>query len=185
LRTRLIQPATATINSSHGCATLLIMEDSILSWRSARRRVASQGPVEKGVMRRSSFWTGSERAPRGRSAYPDRGCYWVRRRLQPNVWSIFAEDIARGAYRLEHLTADDLMRVAASIRPSNAYVKELADALCRAPDSRRLGEPRSRGRGQKARRDLRLRFQEPSRSRVSPGKGPSSGIRLPMESAAA
>ena len=27
-------------------------------------------------------------------------------------WSIFVEDIARGAYRLEHLTADDLTRVA-------------------------------------------------------------------------
>ena len=38
--------------------------------------------------------------------------YWIRKRLQPEVWSIFVEDIARGAYRLEHLTADDLTRVA-------------------------------------------------------------------------
>ena len=38
--------------------------------------------------------------------------YWIRKRLQPEVWSIFVEDIARGAYRLEHLTDDDLTRVA-------------------------------------------------------------------------
>lgn len=38
--------------------------------------------------------------------------YWIRKRLQPEVWSIFIEDIARGAYRLEHLQANDLMRVA-------------------------------------------------------------------------
>ena len=38
--------------------------------------------------------------------------YWIRKRLQPEVWSIFVEDIARGAYRLEHLTLDDLIRVA-------------------------------------------------------------------------
>jgi predicted nucleic acid-binding protein len=37
--------------------------------------------------------------------------YWIRKRLQPEVWSIFVEDIARGAYRLEHLTAEDLERV--------------------------------------------------------------------------
>ena len=39
--------------------------------------------------------------------------YWIRKRLQPEVWSIFVEDIARGAYRLQHLTADDLIRVTA------------------------------------------------------------------------
>jgi len=38
--------------------------------------------------------------------------YWIRKRLQPEVWSIFVEDIARGAYRLEPLTADDLIHVA-------------------------------------------------------------------------
>jgi hypothetical protein len=37
--------------------------------------------------------------------------YWIRKRLQPEVWSTFVEDIARGAYRLEHLTAEDLERV--------------------------------------------------------------------------
>jgi len=38
--------------------------------------------------------------------------YWIRKRLQPEVWSIFVEDIRRGAYRLEHLTGEDLKRVA-------------------------------------------------------------------------
>jgi hypothetical protein len=38
--------------------------------------------------------------------------YWIRKRLQPKVWSVFVEDIARGAYRLEHLSPDDLVRVA-------------------------------------------------------------------------
>jgi hypothetical protein len=38
--------------------------------------------------------------------------YWIRKRLQPRVWSIFVEDVARGAYRLEHLTGEDLARVA-------------------------------------------------------------------------
>jgi predicted nucleic acid-binding protein len=38
--------------------------------------------------------------------------YWIRKRLQPEVWSIFVEDIGRGAYRLEHLTGEDLKRVA-------------------------------------------------------------------------
>jgi len=38
--------------------------------------------------------------------------YWIRKRLQPEVWAIFVEDIARGAYRLEHLSSDDLIRVA-------------------------------------------------------------------------
>ena len=38
--------------------------------------------------------------------------YWIRKRLQPAVWSMFVEDVARGAYRLEHLAAEDLERVA-------------------------------------------------------------------------
>jgi predicted nucleic acid-binding protein len=38
--------------------------------------------------------------------------YWIRKRLQPEVWSIFVEDIVGGAYRLEHLASDDLTRVA-------------------------------------------------------------------------
>jgi uncharacterized protein len=38
--------------------------------------------------------------------------YWIRKRLQPEVWSIFVEDIARGAYRLEQLAVADLIRVA-------------------------------------------------------------------------
>jgi len=38
--------------------------------------------------------------------------YWIRKRLQPRVWTVFVEDIASGAYRLEDLDADDLFRVA-------------------------------------------------------------------------
>ena len=38
--------------------------------------------------------------------------YWIRKRLQPEVWSIFVEDIFSGAYRLERLSAADLIRVA-------------------------------------------------------------------------
>ena len=38
--------------------------------------------------------------------------YWIRKRLQLQVWTDFVDDIAKGAYRLEHLTADDMMRVA-------------------------------------------------------------------------
>ena len=37
--------------------------------------------------------------------------YWIRKRLQPEVWSIFVEDIVDGAYRLECLTLQDLLRV--------------------------------------------------------------------------
>ncbi|MFQ5740394.1 MAG: type II toxin-antitoxin system VapC family toxin [Acidobacteriota bacterium] len=38
--------------------------------------------------------------------------YWIRKRLQPEVWSIFIEDIVAGAYRLESLASQDLIRVA-------------------------------------------------------------------------
>jgi len=38
--------------------------------------------------------------------------YWIRKRLQPEVWSIFIEDLNAGAYHLEDLTSDDLIRVA-------------------------------------------------------------------------
>lgn len=38
--------------------------------------------------------------------------YWIRKRLQPKVWTIFVEDIVAGAYHLEHLTISDLTRVA-------------------------------------------------------------------------
>lgn len=37
--------------------------------------------------------------------------YWIRKRLHPNVWVTFVEDIAAGAYRLEHVDCDDLLRV--------------------------------------------------------------------------
>jgi predicted nucleic acid-binding protein len=38
--------------------------------------------------------------------------YWIRKRLQPEVWPLFIEDILAGAYFVEHLTPEDLMRVA-------------------------------------------------------------------------
>lgn len=38
--------------------------------------------------------------------------YWIRRRLQPEVWSVFISDIAEGAYRLEQLSIEQMTRVA-------------------------------------------------------------------------
>jgi uncharacterized protein len=38
--------------------------------------------------------------------------YWIRKRLQPRAWTVFIEDIALGAYRLEQVDAEDLLRVA-------------------------------------------------------------------------
>jgi predicted nucleic acid-binding protein len=37
--------------------------------------------------------------------------YWIRKRLDPRAWTIFIEDIRMGAYRLEHLSPEDLLRV--------------------------------------------------------------------------
>ena len=36
--------------------------------------------------------------------------YWVRKRLTPDVWRTFVEDIARGAYHIAHLDLPDLVR---------------------------------------------------------------------------
>ena len=36
--------------------------------------------------------------------------YWVQRRLDPQVWLTFLEDVLAGAYRIEEPTADDLRR---------------------------------------------------------------------------
>ncbi|HXV62129.1 MAG TPA: VapC toxin family PIN domain ribonuclease [Vicinamibacteria bacterium] len=38
--------------------------------------------------------------------------YWIRKRLQAEVWSIFLADIAEGAYRLEQLSIAEMRRVA-------------------------------------------------------------------------
>jgi hypothetical protein len=38
--------------------------------------------------------------------------YWIRKRLQPEVWSVFIADIAEGAYRLEQLSIEGMKRVA-------------------------------------------------------------------------
>jgi predicted nucleic acid-binding protein len=37
--------------------------------------------------------------------------YWIRQRLQPEVWSTFVSDIAEGAYRLEQLSVGEMSRV--------------------------------------------------------------------------
>lgn len=38
--------------------------------------------------------------------------YWVLRLLDADAWTVFIEDLARGAYRLHNLDEDDLVRVA-------------------------------------------------------------------------
>jgi uncharacterized protein len=38
--------------------------------------------------------------------------YWIRKRLGSETWSVFVEDVADGAYRLERLTVEDLIRAA-------------------------------------------------------------------------
>ncbi len=38
--------------------------------------------------------------------------YWIRKRLEPAVWTAFVEDLAAGAYRLEQLDERDLQRAA-------------------------------------------------------------------------
>jgi len=38
--------------------------------------------------------------------------YWIRKRLQPEVWQAFLGDLESGAYRPEHLEPWDLQRVA-------------------------------------------------------------------------
>jgi hypothetical protein len=37
--------------------------------------------------------------------------YWIRKRLSPNVWRTFIDDVTAGAYHLVDLAADDLSRV--------------------------------------------------------------------------
>jgi predicted nucleic acid-binding protein len=39
--------------------------------------------------------------------------YWARKRLGPEAWAVFVEDVAGGAYRLETLIVSDLTRAAA------------------------------------------------------------------------
>lgn len=38
--------------------------------------------------------------------------YWIRKRLSLDVWQALVDDIAAGAYQVEHLDAADLARVA-------------------------------------------------------------------------
>jgi predicted nucleic acid-binding protein len=65
--------------------------------------------------------------------------YWAHKLLGQKTWSIFVEDIASGAYRLEPLTLDDLQRAAELEREYEDLDLGLVDAsviaLCE-----RLGE---------------------------------------------
>ncbi|MBA2317562.1 MAG: PIN domain-containing protein [Euzebyales bacterium] len=67
--------------------------------------------------------------------------YWVRKRLTPEVWRAFVEDVGAGAYRLEAGNETDLVRVC---EPEEQYadlglgfVDASVIALCE-----RLGEPK-------------------------------------------
>lgn len=65
--------------------------------------------------------------------------YWIRKRLQASVWQAFVEDIASGAYRLEHPVPADLLRAAEFERQyaslSLGFVDAAVVAICE-----RLGE---------------------------------------------
>jgi len=38
--------------------------------------------------------------------------YWARKRIGARAWTVFVEDVAAGAYRIEHLDERDLVRAA-------------------------------------------------------------------------
>lgn len=63
--------------------------------------------------------------------------YWVRKRLTPEVWRAFVEDVGAGAYRLEAGNETDLVRVCetrgAVRRPRARLRGRLGDRAVRAP----------------------------------------------------
>lgn len=67
--------------------------------------------------------------------------YWVLKLLGHEAWTVFLEDLARGAYRLENLTVADLRRAAEIERVYDKLDLGLVDAsviaLCE-----RLDEPK-------------------------------------------
>jgi hypothetical protein len=67
--------------------------------------------------------------------------YWFRRRMTPEAWLIFVDDIAKGVYRLEPLIEGDLQRAAELQVQYHNLDLDLVDAsviaLCE-----RLGEPK-------------------------------------------
>lgn len=65
--------------------------------------------------------------------------YWVRKLFAPQNWSVFVEDIASGAYRLEPLTLSDLERAAELERDYEDLDLGLVDASVIAV-CERLGE---------------------------------------------
>lgn len=67
--------------------------------------------------------------------------YWVLKLLGHETWMVFTEDIARGAYRLEELGADELVRAAELEREYEQLDLGLVDAAVIAV-CERLGEPK-------------------------------------------
>jgi hypothetical protein len=65
--------------------------------------------------------------------------YWIRKRLQPSVWSAFVQDIRDGAYRLEQQTPEDLVRLAELESKYAALELGMVDAAVVAT-CERLGE---------------------------------------------
>jgi len=65
--------------------------------------------------------------------------YWIRKRLRPEVWTIFVEDLAAGAYRLESPGVDDLVRIAELERAYASLELGMVDAAVIAV-CERLGE---------------------------------------------
>ncbi len=65
--------------------------------------------------------------------------YWIRKRLEREVWTAFVEDIAAGAYRLEQVEPGDLLRAAELQRVYADLTLGLVDASVIAV-CERLGE---------------------------------------------
>jgi predicted nucleic acid-binding protein len=54
--------------------------------------------------------------------------YWLLKLFGPDAWQTFVEDVARGAYRLEHLDEQDLVRAAELERSYESLDLGLVDA---------------------------------------------------------
>lgn len=65
--------------------------------------------------------------------------YWTRKLLGSESWGVFVEDVASGAYRLEPLTVEDLVRAAELERQYGGLDLGLVDASVIAV-CERLGE---------------------------------------------
>jgi predicted nucleic acid-binding protein len=65
--------------------------------------------------------------------------YWIRKRLEAAIWDSFVEDVAAGAYHLEQVGSDDLVRAAELERKYADLTLGLVDASVIAV-CERLGE---------------------------------------------